>query len=295
MQDISPADIFGLNRARAAAKSTNLNPRNLEHLWYPFWTRAASRVATQVDSERCTVAPQFPLWRIWTHDDTQLGDITILSEEDDTMDEEDPVAADLFVDDSDNFDDDLDDDNRTISTINETLSIKTRSRITDFAMVYWLESNTVNPHKDDEEDEIFLIDQEFVAALIEIKRAASRKLTGEKLLHAQEILMDLAQRTVFRQALYLFANHRWSNQKSVLAIAAVGDCWTYTVISRKDHLAQTAGADEMNPEWEPDAAGFDAMPWSNVAIWGKAGEDASRVEEVQKWLVEYFLEEEVGI
>ena len=79
---ISPSDIFGLNRARAAAKSIKFNPRNLEFLWYPFWTRAISRIACEIDSERCMVAPQYPLWRIWTHDDTQLGSIIMLAEGD---------------------------------------------------------------------------------------------------------------------------------------------------------------------------------------------------------------------
>ena len=47
--------------------------RNLEHVWYPFWIRAASQIACKVDLERCMVAPQFHLWRIWTRDDTELG------------------------------------------------------------------------------------------------------------------------------------------------------------------------------------------------------------------------------
>jgi hypothetical protein len=95
--------------------------------------------------------------------------------------------------------------------------------------------------------------------------------------------------------LYLFANRKWSRQKSILVIAATGDLWTYTVVSRKDHFARTAGADEMDPEWEPDASEFEALPWSEVAIWGRAGEDAQRVEEVTKWIVDHFLKVEVGV
>jgi hypothetical protein len=155
-------------------------------------------MACNIDSERCAVGPQFPLWRIWTHDDTQLGHISILSEEDEM--DEDHVAGD-FIDDDD--DDDPDDDSiEAISTIDGTLSVRTRSRFTDFALVYWLEKDTVNAEKDDEEDETFLIDQEFIAALIEIKRSASRKLTGENLVKAQRTLMLLAQETVFRQVIY---------------------------------------------------------------------------------------------
>jgi hypothetical protein len=46
---------------------------------------------------------------------------------------------------------------------------------------------------------IFFIDQEFIAALIEIKQSPSRRLTGEGLADAQRALMLLAQETVFRQ------------------------------------------------------------------------------------------------
>ena len=193
---ISPSDIFGLNRARAAAKSIKFNPRNLEFLWYPFWTRAISRIACEIDSERCTVAPQYPLWRIWTHDDTQLGSIIMLPEGD-AMDD---LAAEQVCD--QNIDDDLFDDQESISTLNETLSVKTRSRITDFAMLYWVERNSVNPDKDDDEDEAFLIEHEFIPALIEVKRSASRKLSEEALLHDQANLMYRAKEAVFRQVIY---------------------------------------------------------------------------------------------
>ena len=139
-----PSDVFGVNRSRAAAKSTNFNPHNLEHLWYPFWTRAASQIACQVDLERCTVASQYPLWRIWTHGDTDLGRIEMLSDED-----EDETMGEVHEDDSeDDANDDLiDSENDTLSSINETLSTKTRSRITDFALVHWQERDDVNPQK----------------------------------------------------------------------------------------------------------------------------------------------------
>ena len=131
----SPTEIFGLNRGRAAAKSTEFNPRNLEHVWYPFWTRAASQIACQVDLERCTVAPQFPLWRIWTRDDTNLGHIKMLEDSDDdqAMDFEfDGASSDAELQEDELLDSE---GNTTLSSINETFNIKTRSRITDFALV----------------------------------------------------------------------------------------------------------------------------------------------------------------
>jgi hypothetical protein len=51
----------------------------------------------------------------------------------------------------------------------------------------------------------------------------------------------------------------------------------------------------MDPEWEPDTSEFEALPWSKVAIWGRAGEDAQRVEEVTQWIVDHFLKVEVGV
>jgi hypothetical protein len=98
----------------------------------------------------------------------------------------------FFVYDDD--DDDPDDDSiEAMSTIDGTLSVRTRSRFTDFALVYWLEKNTVNPEKDDED---FLIDQEFIAALIEIKRSASRKLAGER---PRELLCFLRKKRFFNR------------------------------------------------------------------------------------------------
>ena len=192
----SPTDIFGLNRARAAAKSTNFNPRNLEHIWYPFWSRAAFQIACQIDLERCTVAPQYPLWRIWTRDDAELGLIEILSSDED-QDEDLQEAMDDDGGD-DHEEDDLEGD-ITLSSINETLSLKTRSRITDFALVHWQEGDIINPQKSDCEDETFIIEQERVLALIEIKRSPSRKLIGRRLADDQATLMSRAQEAVFRQ------------------------------------------------------------------------------------------------
>jgi len=203
MPNLSSSDIFGVNRARAAAKDLNTNPRNLELLWYPFWNRAAFRVASIIDCERLTVAPQFPLWRIWTRDDTQLGDISILSEEDD--DEVMDGTVDGSMDDvnSERSDDDFDNANQTLSTVNETLNIKTRSRITDFAIVFWLESDAINTSKDDEEDEKFSIAEEFIPVLIEVKRSPSRQLTEEKLEESRTNIMISAQEDVFRQVIYI--------------------------------------------------------------------------------------------
>ena len=66
----------------------------------------------------------------------------------------------------------------TLSTINETLLDKARSRITDFALLYWIENAGINVHGDDEADDLFAIEREYIPILIEVKRAPSRKLEG---------------------------------------------------------------------------------------------------------------------
>jgi hypothetical protein len=206
---LDPLDaVFGLDHARAAAEGTRCNPRNLEYLWYPFWTRALSQLAYNVDRdssirEQCIVAPQFPLWRTWTRDDTQLGDIAMLSgDEDNEMDvEEGHIGADpINRDDNDPNDKfplwqvwmpnntqpgtgsseeeemDIEDhseysindhynNNSDNNSIHETPNIRTCSCITDLALVYLLKNNTVNSNGD--EEETFLINQEFIVALIE--------------------------------------------------------------------------------------------------------------------------------
>ncbi len=143
MAGFSSKALFGINRARAAASSTNFNPRNLEFLWYPFWNRVASRIAAKIDIERCTVGPQYPLWR-------------------------------LCLD-------------------------KARSRITDFALLYWIENAGINVYGDDEADEVFAIEREYIPILIEVKRAPSRKLDGNDRTTKFNRLMFRAQEDVFRQ------------------------------------------------------------------------------------------------
>jgi hypothetical protein len=70
----------------------------------------------------------------------------------------------------------------------------------------------------------------------------------------------------------------------------VGDLWSYTCVSRKDHQARNTGADEKDVEWEPDVSEFEALPWSAVATWGSKGGHHSRVEEVVKSIEVNFID-----
>jgi len=187
--------LFGINRARAAASSANFNPRNLEFLWYPFWNRVASRIAAKIDIERCAVGPQYPLWRLWSEDEEDLGQIFIIADGTDNVDMEE--AEDDDMEDTEDNTGDLGD--ITLSTINETLLDKARSRITDFALLYWIENARINVYRDDEADELFAIEREYIPILIEVKRAPSRKLEGNDRATKFNRLMFRAQEDVFRQ------------------------------------------------------------------------------------------------
>jgi hypothetical protein len=61
---------------------------------------------------------------------------------------------------------------------------------------------------------------------------------------------------------YLFRSPRWKHQNAVLAIATIGDWWTWIVISR----ICEASDDDDNVEYELSMAqqerNFKASPWS---------------------------------
>ena len=119
----------------------------------------------------------------------ELGDIEMLSDdEEEAMDE---------------VQEDADDDNDLIEGDTTLSSIKTRSRITDFALVHWQETDDVNLQKHDCEDETFVIEEELV--LIEIKQCPSRKLTEDKFAGVRSALMLRAQEVVFRQVVYILS------------------------------------------------------------------------------------------
>ncbi|SRR5258707_10814656 len=196
MAGFSSKALFGINRARAAASSTNFNPRNLEFLWYPFWNRVASRIAAKIDIERCTVGPQYPLWRLWSEDEEDLGQISIIT---DGTDRNDLESGDVDMEEAEDSDMEDNPSDTTLSTINETLLDKARSRITDFALLYWIENAGINVYGDDEADEVFAIEREYIPILIEVKRAPSRKLDGNDRTTKFNRLMFRAQEDVFRQ------------------------------------------------------------------------------------------------
>ena len=79
--------------------------------------------------------------------------------------------------------------------MDETLSIKTCSHITDFAMVYSIETDHTYHNKDNNRDEVLIIGREIISALIEVSQV--------KLLHDQVNVMKCAQEADFRQVIYL--------------------------------------------------------------------------------------------
>ena len=73
---------------------------------------------------------------------------------------------------------------------------------------------------------------------------------------------------------YFFTSSRWRHQQSIFVIAAVGDHWTYTVISRmQENGKEVVDGDslENDPDWEPSLEEwkFEAVEWSPIVVWGK--------------------------
>ena len=64
----------------------------------------------------------------------------------------------------------------SISSFNETLSFRMQSQITDFALVSWFKKDTIDSNRGNKKDRGYLnnLDQEYIGALIEIKRATSQ-------------------------------------------------------------------------------------------------------------------------
>ena len=87
--------------------------------------------------------------------------------------------------------------------MDETLSIKTCSHITDFAMVYLIETDHTYHNKDNNRDEVLIIGQEIISALIEVKWSVFQQLSQVKLLHDQVNVMKCAQEADLRQVIYL--------------------------------------------------------------------------------------------
>lgn len=53
------------------------------------------------------------------------------------------------------------------------------------------------------------------------------------------------------QAAYLFTSNRWVHQRTVIAIAASGDYWSYSVVDKGSIISQREGDEEVM-DWVPD-------------------------------------------
>ena len=90
------------------------------------------------------------------------------------------------------------------------------------------------------------------------------------------------------QAAYLFRSPRWKHQNAVLAIAAVGDWWTWTVVSRIREASDGDDDVEYEPSMVQQERNFKASPWSTCYRYGM---EASMRDEakVVEWVKQRFF------
>lgn len=172
-----PLELFRFQIARDAAISKHTNPRNFEHVWYPFWEEVCNRLRNRADRYNLYVAPQYPLWRVRV-----LGDEANIK----------PSMTQVNDSDEENKDEDeemFDAANMSASTVADTIKLRDSKRITDFALLLWKEYDDImllGEFPPTTEDAIFPAAQpgvspsckilEHIPLLIEVKRQPSRDL-----------------------------------------------------------------------------------------------------------------------
>lgn len=198
-----------LKVARDGASSRNHNPRNLEHLWYVFWSIVASRIAGRINSMNIFVAPQFPVWRLWIDDEDPIEVAAIEFRDDSAMDTTDYYLMGGAEDgDEDEDEAELEEANTSLPSVVATDKSKNRGRITDFALICWdsdylvSTGSTLDEESDDEEvlsEEAVPKYDDIVPVLIEIKRMPSRKYAHPHLTTEFVELMSTAKLHAGRQ------------------------------------------------------------------------------------------------
>ena len=174
-----------LKVARDGASSRNHNPRNLEHLWYVFWSVVALHMAGRINSMNMFVAPQFPVWRLCIDDEDPIEVAAIEFLDDSAMDTTDYYLMGGDEDgDEDEDEDELEEANTSLPSVVATDKYNNRGHITDFALICWDSDYLVSTGSalDEESDDEEVLSEEavpkcddIVPILIEIKCMPSRK------------------------------------------------------------------------------------------------------------------------
>lgn len=208
--------------ARDAAISKHTNPRNFEHVWYPFWQLVSNRLGDRVDPFNFYVAPQYPLWRVWMpgDEDNVKPCMTQVDEDDEESDDANEGGDEDSDDETEGSDDEDEHDvemfgaaNTSVSTVADTIKIRDRKRVTDFALLFWKEEDArtlLGELSPVTEHAIFSAAQptvtpylkllEYIPLLIEVKRQPSRSDMGsENWRFKMRVLISKAKEDVLLQ------------------------------------------------------------------------------------------------
>lgn len=93
------------------------------------------------------------------------------------------------------------------------------------------------------------------------------------------------------QAAYFFTNLRWRHQKELVAIAAVGDWWTWTVVTLTSAMEQRREDDHDSAEaepldYEPDESTLQHTEWVTTRRYGTT-ESCEEMTKLRTWLKKF--------
>ena len=222
---------------KSFAFSQTCNPRNLEYHWYPTWNQVLSDLV--IDVPNLIVAPQYPIWFV-PQNDEENGDA---SDPEETEDDEDISDPEQIQDDGDNGGADdpeemvvSDDEDHVMADVSfaSTLPEKgAKSAIVDFAIIHL---TAVPQPKHTTRYNGWRITQANVGLLVEVKKFASRSLTGAELEHAVQGRIAGARDDLINQAAHLFVQDECKD--SVMAIAAAGNSHPKLAIITETHYGR---------------------------------------------------------
>lgn len=269
---------------KSFAFSRTCNPRNLEYQWYPLWDQTLSDLVSEVPN--LIVAPQYPVWFV-PQDNDEVDDDD--DDEDDDGHSSDPEEILINIGESHTErtlleDDDEGEEVADVSFASTMPEKGARGVIVDFAVIN-LSAVPLNHPKQKIRYGGWRITAANIGLLVEVKRFASRSLTGAELEEALEGRISEAHEDLIDQAAYLFLQDE--GKESVLAIAAAGNSstrvyntyhdrhpligpwWCSTKIKRDDVKRVMALLAEKDPTYQGHAnsrlgAGPVQLKWSSL-------------------------------
>lgn len=205
------------------AFSVIFNSRNMEYYWYPVWGQTLSDLAADIPN--LIVGPQYPVWFVPEDAEDDQGD-----ECDDNNVADDPEEVKIRESNTEespshDIDDELGESEGGELEISFACTVPekdARTALVDFAVIH------VNglPHPQQKSRYGgWRITAAEVSLLVEVKKFASRRLTGEEFNDELDERVSEAREELVLKAAHLFI--QYPNQDSVLALAAAGNLSIY--------------------------------------------------------------------